>query len=417
MTTPAAEPDAPRLDRPATRGGHMLTVLALGALGAGAVLVWTSRPTSGAANDLRAPARPRVRTAALTAGDTMAKVRVLGVARPAEVTTIIARQSGYVADLPLDLGDRVERGQLVATIAAAELAADVRASRAAVTAAEETATLAALTQARARGLASTGAISTQELELAEADLKRARAALGSARADAGRRSALAGYQRIDAPMAGVVVRRLVDPGALAVAGQTPLLQLADASQLDVELEIPQALARGVTVGMPVELGSRDLGPRKVAATITRTSGVIDPTTRTMRAEVRVPADAGIMPGATVEAYLASRRAAAPLLVSARALAARPDGVAVAIVDSAGVVRWQPVEVWRDLGKEVELAPAPPALVAGVRVVLGAPPTLADGDVVEIAPDPPPPPKAAGSGSAAAGGSGAPAGARAAAPPR
>jgi hypothetical protein len=133
--------------------------------------------------------------------------------------------------------------------------------------------------------------------------------------------------------------------------------------------------------------------------------------------VRVPADAGIMPGATVEAYLASRRAAAPLLVSARALAARPDGVAVAIVDSAGVVRWQPVEVWRDLGKEVELAPAPPALVAGVRVVLGAPPTLADGDVVEIAPDPPPPPTAAGSGSAAAGGSGAPAGARAAAPPR
>lgn len=398
-------PEMPRLDGPASTGGRVVGAIVLVGLAAGGALMWATRPSAAGATARSAAAATLVRAATAKLAAAPAEVSLLGVARPAEVATVIARQSGVVSELLVDLGDRVTAGQRIASIAAVESADELRASRAAVAAADESLRLATITRDRARGLAAAGTASAQEVDVAESDWTRAKANLAAARAASSRLSTLAGYQQVVAPMAGVVTRRLVDPGALAQAGQTALLQLAMTGDLDVELEVPQAMAGSVQPGAAVTVGSRDLGARTVPATISRTSGVIDPTTRTMRAEIRLPGDAGVMPGGTVDVRLSVVRPQPPALVPARALAVRPEGLAVAVIDGSGRVSWQKVAVVRDLGKDVELS-VDGKLVAGAKVVLSPPVTLADGDAVEIAPEPPPPPRAgSGSGSAGSGSAG------------
>src|SRR5690606_13038620 len=149
-----------------------------------------------------------------------------------------AEVSGRIAKVFVDFNDRVEAGQLLAEIDPEQLIAAVEEAKARIVAADANIKQARATLAEAKAQATRaktqlekGLLSQREFETAEAAAIRAAANLASAQADATlARAALksAEYRlertKIVAPISGIVLSRLIEPGQTVNAGfQTPVL--------------------------------------------------------------------------------------------------------------------------------------------------------------------------------------------------
>ena len=88
-----------------------------------------------------------------------------------------------------------------------------------------------------------------------------------------------------------------------------------------------------------------------------------------------------MPGAYVQVAL-PLAASKTLVVPTNALLFRGEGARVAIVDAAGKVRLRTVSIGRNFGESIELLEG---IGANDRIVLNPSDSLADGDVVALAP--------------------------------
>ncbi|MBP9088459.1 MAG: efflux RND transporter periplasmic adaptor subunit [Kofleriaceae bacterium] len=391
----------PATSKPAgtARWSKWALVVALVALAGVTALVWAGQ-LAGKTTATVAAAPRLVRVAPTKAGDAAQTLTLSATAEPAQIAAIVARSSGYIADIAVDLGDHVKRGQLLAVISAAEGVNDLQAARGLSSAAEELARLATISRDRARELTAQNVTSREDLDRAESDYKRAQASASAARATVERYATLTGYQRVVAPSDGVITRRYVDPGAMAQAGQTSLFQLAQTTELDLEFEVPQSWASVVTPGLAVEITSRELPGQPIKASVTRTAGSIDATTHTMHAEVRLSDKTALTPGSQVDVRITSVRAAPPIIVPARAVVARPEGTSVAVVQPGPQgprVHWTKITVLRELGKDVEVL-ADGSVAIGAKLVISPPANLGDDAAIEIAIDPPAPPPAPGSGS-------------------
>jgi RND family efflux transporter MFP subunit len=93
------------------------------------------------------------------------------------------------------------------------------------------------------------------VDAAEAGLARAEAGLQQSKAAVRELEAVGGYATVEAPFAGLVTRRFVDPGAFAAPG-APLVTVQDVSQLrlraTVAPEAARALRRGDRLAAAVE---------------------------------------------------------------------------------------------------------------------------------------------------------------------
>jgi RND family efflux transporter MFP subunit len=152
------------------------------------------------------------------------------------------------------------------------------------------------------------AISSQDLEVAQADflqaqagLEQAKQGLEAARAQRNRSQKMLeeatinlGYTTIQAPMDGDVARRLVDPGDLAVPGQ-PLLTIHAGEQLRIEAVVREGLMGKVSLGqrVPVDIASIN---KTVTGIIEEIVPTADPRTRTFMVKASLPEMPGIYPG-------------------------------------------------------------------------------------------------------------------------
>ncbi len=85
------------------------------------------------------------------------------------------------------------------------------------------------------------------------------------------------------------------------------------------------------------------------------ANALDPTSRTMLVEVRVPnSDGALLPGMYAEVDLSNARATPPLLVPSDALIVRGNDARVAVVQADHTVHLQKVEPGRDYGDRLEI---------------------------------------------------------------
>jgi len=308
---------------------------------------------------------------------------------------ISARSSGYLKRWTRDIGSRVAKGELLAEIESPEI--DQQLSQA-VAARQQTASsleLAKSTVARWEGLRKQDVVSQQELDERRSGLAQATANLAAAEANVQRLRQLEGFKRVVAPFAGVITRRNVDVGDLIDAGGGAgrvLFQLAQTDPLRVYVNVPQSYAHLVRPGQPVVVTQAELRGQKFVGEVARTSASIDTTTRTMQVEVALPnKDGALLPGAYVQVAL-PLAASQALAIPTNALLFRGEGTRVAIVDAQGRVQLRPITLGRNLGESFEVLDG---VSAKDRVVLNPPDSLADGDLVALAP-------AAGEAAAASG---------------
>ena len=297
---------------------------------------------------------------------------------------IHARISGYIANWSADIGDRVESGQLLATLDAPELDQQLMQARADYRTAEANRELAATTADRWQEMLAIDAVSQQETDERVGQLAAARARSGSALANVNRLRAMQGFTRITAPFAGVIVARNVETGALVNAGSAgtePLFIVADDSRLRLRVRVPQAMVRGLRRGMTAQLTLPEYPGETFEADLARIAGAVDPGSGTMLAEFIISnGDRHLSPGSYASVSIPVDGMPNAVTVPASAIIAAPRGTMVALVDQEGRVQMRPVQIGRDDGHSVQIASG---LTSQARLIQAPPEAIADGDRVRI----------------------------------
>lgn len=341
------------------------------------------------------PRRVAIATAGL--GDKTAKLAMPATVLPYEAATLYARTGGFVKSTLVEIGDRVKKGQLLAELRAPEAQDDIALSRAKLEEAELNETIARARAERRKQLLKEGLATPDEAEDFFSRANSAQAAKKTTRAELQRLRDIASYQRVVAPFDGVVTKRYLSRGALVVSAGTAVFDLAQTDKLRVVVDVPQSLAGDVRVGTSVRVMPPGQPQKAITASVTRSSGALDPMTRALRVEVELEGGGVLLAGAFADVEIAVDRAAPPVVIPAAALFVRKEGPRVMVVKDGDVVASRPVTIGRDLGKDIELATG---VAPGEVLVMNPPDDMLDGEKVEtVKPKAAPAPAASASGSA------------------
>ncbi|WP_051361602.1 efflux RND transporter periplasmic adaptor subunit [Burkholderia sp. WSM2230] len=286
-----------------------------------------------------------------------------GAVTPFADASIYARTSGYLAHWSTDIGAHVKAGETLAVIDAPDLDAQYRQVRADEATAQANFDYAKATAQRWQDMLKTQSVAQQDADTKMNDMEARRAMLASAHANAAHLRELVSYEKIVAPFDGIVTARNVDVGALVTAGGTPgaagmsgeLFHVEQTGTLRVFVDVPEDDAPYVTASTGVYLTAPQYPGRQIAGRVARTTGAIDPASRTLRVEVDVDnPDGALMPGAYVQVHLQLRAASVALDVPVSTLMFRPGGTMVAVVDASGRAALKTVHLGRDFGTRVEI---------------------------------------------------------------
>ena len=186
---------------------------------------------------------------------------------------------GRIETIAVDVGDRVKRGSILASLDTRGLRAQLASASAVVDEARAAHSLALSTVERRRTLKLQGHVSQQAVDEAEAQANTALARVEAAKAQADIFRVQIDLSRITAPFDGVVTARMSDEGAIAGAGQ-PILDLVEAAHLEARIGLPANSAARLVPGDAYTLQA-DTGA--VEAVLRSVTGVIDPAQRTVAA--------------------------------------------------------------------------------------------------------------------------------------
>jgi multidrug efflux pump subunit AcrA (membrane-fusion protein) len=355
------------------------------------------------------------------------ELQLPGSTTPVTEAYIFARASGYVKKRYVDIGDRVRQGQILAEIDAPDLDQQVLQAEAALSQAQAALGqaqasldqarsqehLADVTNTRWKTLVSRGVLSKQEgdqrqaefdnasavVRVAAANVKAAQDNIRAVDANLNRLKELQGYKSVRAPFTGVVTSRSIDTGSFINAsgsGQgTPvfgstsgpangseMFRVAQSDVLRILVNVPQAYASGIRVGMPAKLTLQENASRNYDGKVTRTASSIDPNTRTLLTEVQiVNKDGSLLPGMYGNLHFVSARSHPPLLIPGDSLVVGSNGPHVAVVGEGGKVHFQAVQLGRDYGAEIEITSG---LQGGETVVVNPGDDVREGQEVKAA---------------------------------
>jgi RND family efflux transporter MFP subunit len=326
-----------------------------------------SRPHAASA----ATEPPTVSVAKIVRGDLAQTLTLSAEFRPYQEIEVHAKVAGYVKTINVDVGDRVNAGQLLAVLEIPELQDEMVQDEASVKRSREEVNRAQADLERAESahevahLGSTrlaavmkqrpNLVAQQDIDeavgrdrVAEAQVATAKAAIASAQeqiavAQAGQNKTktLFAYARITAPFAGVITHRYADTGAMIQAGTSsqsqamPVVRLSQNSLLRLIIQVPESAVARIHVGEPVEVRVQAL-KRTYEGKVARFDDKLNPETRTMETEVDVPnRTLELVPGMYAYASIAAEQAHDVLVAPVQAIDRKDDKATAWVVDAGG----------------------------------------------------------------------------------
>jgi membrane fusion protein (multidrug efflux system) len=354
--------------------------------------------------------RAALEEATKTAGDAIERVEVVapkegssdraislpGSVQPLEETIVYARANGYVHKWFVDIGDVVKDGALLADIDTPELDQEIDQGRAqleqthaSLIQAKASRELSAANLSRYKALIPSGVVSQADLDqrsaqsqVDEANVNVAQANVAAQEANMRRLGQLKSFAHVTAPFGGTITQRNIEIGSLVTAGNaTPLFKIAAMDPARVFVQVPQDVAVGVKADVPATVTLREYPGRKFEGKVTRAAGELDPASRTMNTEVRVPNPKGeLIAGMYAEVALTLPSSHRVFEVPSTALLNDAKGLHVAVVDAESKVHLVPVVVERDTGATIEIASG---IDGGAKVIKLANTQLSEGKIVEV----------------------------------
>ncbi len=244
-----------------------------------------------------------------------AEVLITGTAEPNRKVMLHAMENGYVKTLYKDIGDAVQKGNVIAELDNPELyhrqqrlAAEVKAKK--------------LIYKRLKSTyEKTPAITPLQV------LENSQAEYLSLKAQKDAVNDQISFLKVKAPFSGIITQRFVDEGALIQSGITSpnaiaLFEIQQIHPIRLSIPLPETDVGAIYVGMQVVINFPELPGESFAARISRTANSLDKASKTMRVEIDIPNVAGkIKPGmyAKVLIQLSSRDSVLSLPVTAQAI--------------------------------------------------------------------------------------------------
>ena len=321
---------------------------------------------------------------------------------PFQEIDVYAKESGYVKQLLVDYGSRVQKGQLMAVLEIPELEIQLQQDTAAIASAAERVTHAQheserleaqhqvvhLQSDRLSGVAKTrpGLVAQQEIDDAQGkDLaleaqveggksayETAKSQLDEAKAKLDRDKVMFDYARITAPFAGIVTQRYANLGTLMQAGTSsstqamPLVRLSQDDLFRLVIPVPESYVKYIRVNDPVQVHVPSLD-KVVPGKVARFSVDVTADTRTMHTEVDVlnPSHS-LMPGLYAEATLTLERKNSALVLPLQAVNQAGDQATIFLVDPNNTLQERKIVIGLQTATDAEVLSG---LNEGDRVVV------------------------------------------------
>ena len=212
-------------------------------------------------------------------------------------TQVISAISGPVSRILVNPGDSVEPGQVLALVASPDFAGAIAGLRKSETLLRNAQRIAALDEK----LFANDALARAELDQAKSDLASAEAdrdaavqLLKSLGVDDAAISALrdgkpapGAISAIRAPIAGIVVEKLINPGQLLQAGGTPAFTIADLSSVWVMGNVFGEDMAAIRKGTAVRI-STDVSADTLQGTVDYVGALVDPESKATAVRILVP---------------------------------------------------------------------------------------------------------------------------------
>jgi RND family efflux transporter MFP subunit len=213
-----------------------------------AVLVGCADAAVGTARSEGAePAPLAVTTMHVRADATRRTTRVAAITEPVRRSTLATNLMARVVDVHVREGQRIDEGSPIARLDVRGLVARRRQAHALATATSAQAQLAGTGLRRARSLETSGALSTEQRETAEATAMAYDAQMDGTNAAIRELDVNLGESVLRAPFSGVIVQKRTEVGSFAAPGQ-PLFVLEDDTTLRVLAVIAASDAAHLLVG-------------------------------------------------------------------------------------------------------------------------------------------------------------------------
>lgn len=214
---------------------------------------------------------------AVKAGDSVQMAAFTGTIRAVNQSSIQAQVTATASNVNVQVGDKVQKGQLLLRLNNQDNAARLAQAQANQASAQAQANQAKLMMERKLRLLNQGFISKVEYEQSQVDYQ---AQLENARAQqANVNIALKADQDglIYSPISGVITSRQVEPGQTVTIGQT-LFEIVDTNQLEIQAKVPSDMQTALKIGNPIEYHIQG-NPNILTAVINRISPIADQASR------------------------------------------------------------------------------------------------------------------------------------------
>ena len=285
---------------------------------------------------------------------------------------------GYrVAEVLVDVGDRVRKGQRLVSLSTALLEAEVATKQATLHQREAELTNAAAALERGRALATTNLLSKADLDRLLAEQLASQSRLESARADLETSQLRLKFTEVVAPDDGVITSRTVTVGQIAQAGNE-MLRLLRNGRIEWRGEAPETRLNDLAPGQGVSVITADGTP--FHGKIRVVSPTISATDRTALVYVDLPADERLRPGMFARGEIAIGTGPAYVVPLESVVSA--DGYSyVFVLSEDNVVTRRRIETGAIHDGSIEVLGG---VEAGERIVNKGAGFLKDGDLVSVA---------------------------------
>ncbi|MDM0072890.1 efflux RND transporter periplasmic adaptor subunit [Variovorax sp. J2P1-59] len=284
-----------------------------------------------------------------------------------------------LAEVRVNVGDVVKKGQVLATFSGETVQADVAQARASLAEARATAADATGTAARARTLQATGAMSQQQINQYQTAEQTAKARVEAAEAVLAAQQVRGRNTQVLAPDDGVISSRTATVGSVVNAG-TELFRLIRQGRLEWRAEITSSELGRIAVGTPAVVTSAT--GAQVSGKVRSVAPTVDPQTRAALVYVDIPnvlQNTGIKAGMFARGDFQLGRTSA-ITVPQASIVPRDGFNHLLLLQPDDRVSQLKVETGRRVGDRVEITTPLPA---DARVVVQGAGFLNDGDLVRV----------------------------------
>ncbi len=289
----------------------------------------------------------------------------------------VVGEGGRVVSVPVDAGDWVRQGQVLASIDQSVQSQQVQSAAASVQVAQADAKLAQANLDRALQLVERGFVSAADVDRLTATRDAANARVRVAQAQLGELRARSARLNVLAPASGYVLERNVETGQTVSAGSPALFRIARGGEMELRARLNEDSLAAISVGTTAQI--RPVGTDKLfTGQVWQVSPTIDQQDRQGTARIALAYAPGLRPGGFATATIASGTVVAPILPESAVLSDR-EGAYVLIVNGENKAERRPVTTGTVTRKGIVITEG---LTGSERVVLRAGGFLTEGETVK-----------------------------------